>query len=97
MRVATSGTCREGPVWGREGIIDRSMRLRVAGVEAGQEAVRLRGESIDRQSPAAGGREFERAGPDAGAADWSSDLERTSARVVVDALVDEDAAGRVQV
>ena len=97
MWVAACGARREGPVGDREDILDLSIWLRVAGVEARQEAVGLRGERVDRQSPAAGGREFERAGPDSRAADRPSNLESTSPRVVVDALGDKDTAGRVQV
>ena len=79
------------PVRDGEGVLDLGGGLSVASKEAGQQAVGLRGESIDGEGPAAGGRELMGALADPVAAGRTGDGECSGPGMVVDALVDEDA------
>jgi hypothetical protein len=90
--AAASWARGAAPVRDGEGVLRLGSRLSVACEESGQQAVGLRGEGVNCQKPAARRGELEGAGADAFTADRGGYLQGAGTGVVVDALVNKDAA-----
>ncbi len=87
----------KGPVRDGESVLDLSARLGVTSKEAGSEGVGLGSESIDGDGPADRPGQAVHLIAEKRGADRAGDVEGASAGEVVNAFLDESAAGRMQV
>ncbi len=97
MKSAAGRASGAGPAGYGEGVFSLSAGFSEASEEAWKEGVRLGGESVDGQGPAAQGGELAGLSSDEVAADRAGDLGSAGVGVVVNTLGDEDPAGSVEV
>ena len=94
MKGAAGRASGAGPAGYGEGVFSLSAGLGVASEETREEGVRLGGEGVDGQGPAAQGGELVGLSSDEVAADWAGDLGGAGGGIVVNALGVVDPAGR---
>ena len=94
MKGAAGRAGGAGPAGHGEGVLSLSAGLGVASEKTRKEGVRLGGEGVDGQGPAAQGGELVGLSSDEVAADWAGDLGGAGAGIVVSALGVVDPAGR---
>ena len=94
MKSAAGRASGAGPAGYGEGVFSLSAGLGEAGEETRKEGVRLGGEGVDGQGPAAQGGELVGLSSDEVAADWAGDLGGAGGGIVVNALGVVDPDGR---